>query len=92
MKVLGGAGSLPDEIQSSIESSDYLLDRKCFTEITEKELVVGLYLGEGKSQKEICYITGMSQQSVTLHVHRLKRKIGYKKPADYAILNRRAYC
>lgn len=91
LKVVGGAESLPNELKSSIESSDYLLDRKCFTEITEKELVVGLYLGEGKSQKEICYITGMSQQTVNIHVHRLKRKIGYKEPGDYAILNRRAF-
>ena len=90
-KVLCGYKTYPDEVQKSIDDNSYLLERKCFTEITPVEMKIAAYLGEGKTQKEICYIMGISPQAVNTHVHRIKRKIGYKNPMDYCILNQQAF-
>jgi len=95
MQIQTGMTIYPNVIMQSIEDEDYLLDKKCITEVTPKEMEIGLYLGMGKSQKEICFYTGLSKQAVSTHIHRLKRKIGYKKPKDYELLNQQAlqgYC
>ncbi len=89
-KVIQGIKTFPEPVMRSIEENDYLLERKSFTEVTEKEMEIGLYLGMGKSQKEICYLTGMSAQAVCTHTCRLRRKIGYKDPSDYTRLSRQA--
>ena len=48
---------------------------------------IGMYLAEGKQQKEIASITGLSKQAVSSHIHRLKRKIGYSRPSDLDLLS-----
>ncbi len=87
LKIKEGRKTFPESVMRSIEDDDYLLDRKCITEVTASEMAIGMYIGMGKSQKEICYITGLSKQTVSLHTHRLKRKIGYKRPTDYNLLD-----
>ena len=86
MKITTGAKVYPESIIKSVEEKEYLVDRKCITEVTKNEMAIGLYTALGKTQKEICGMTGMSRKAVILHTHRLKRKIGYKKPADYNLL------
>lgn len=85
-KVVQGLKTFPEDVIRSIEDNAYLLDRKSFSEVTEKEMTIGLYLGMGKTQKEICYLTGMSVQAVSIHTCRLRKKIGYKDPSDYSRL------
>ncbi len=86
-RIQAGLNSYPETILRSIEDEDFILDKKCITEITAKEMEIGMYLGMGKTQKEICYITGLSKSVVSTHIHRLKRKIGYKKPGDFILLD-----
>ena len=57
------------------------------TEVTAIEMKIGMYLAEGKQQKEIASITGLSKQAVSSHIHRLKRKIGYSRPSDLDLLS-----
>lgn len=86
LKITTGAKVYPESIIKSVEEKEYLVDRKCITEVTKNEMAIGLYTALGKTQKEICGMTGMSRKAVILHTHRLKRKIGYKKPTDYNLL------
>jgi DNA-binding NarL/FixJ family response regulator len=86
--ILTGTNTFPEVVTRSIEDNDYLLDKKSYSEVTEREMAVGMYLGMGKTQKEISYLTGMSTQAICIHVHRLRRKIGYKMPSDYEMLNK----
>lgn len=90
-RIISGLNSYPETIVKSIEENDYLLDKKCCSEVTGREMTIGMYLGLGKSQKEICYLTGLTAQAVNTYIHRLKRKIGYKNPNDYALLNKQAF-
>lgn len=89
-KIISGLNSYPEMITRSIEDNDYLLDKKCCSEVTAREMEIGMYLGMGKSQKEISFITGLTAQAVNTYVHRLRRKIGYKNPNDYVLLNKQA--
>lgn len=84
--IKSGMRLYPDQILKSFEDGDYLLDQKSISEVTEKEMQIGLYLGNGFTQKELCYITGLSKQTVSCYTRRLKRKIGYKKPDDFTLL------
>lgn len=90
-KISAGLKQYPDEILDTISDGDYIFDKKCFTEVTAKEMEIGMYMGMGKSQKEISFLTGMSPKAVSLHTYRLKRKIGYKMPTDYEKLNRQCF-
>lgn len=91
LKVKNGSKVFPESIIKSVEEKEYLLDRKCITEVTKNEMAIGMYIALGKTQKEICGYTGMSRKAVILHTHRLKRKIGYKKPTDYVLLTKQYF-
>ena len=92
VKLHEGTRTFPEPVLKSIREKDYILDKKSITEVTSTEMEIGMYLGMGKNQKEICYLTGLSKTSVYVYVHRLKRKIGYKQPADYNLLNQQVLC
>ena len=66
-------------------------EERCITEVTNKEMSVGIYLALGKTQKDIATLLKVDAGCVCLHIHRLKRKIGYKKPSDLMLLNKRTY-
>lgn len=80
-----------EKLLETIDEGDYVFEKKSYSEVTPREMEIGMYLGMGKSQKEISYLTGISPQSVSMHIHRLKHKIGYKKPTDYEKLNRQCF-
>ena len=81
----------PVSITNSIESGDYLLDKQNYSEVTEGEMKVGLYTWDGLSQKEISYKTGLSRQTVSTYIYRLRRKIGYSKPKDLDLITKRYF-
>lgn len=66
-------------------------EERCVAEVTDKEMSVGIYLALGKTQKDIGTLLNAESSCVCLHIHRLKRKIGYKQPSDLTILNKRTY-
>ncbi len=85
--VLEGIRCYPEEVLDGIKNNEHLLERKSCSEITEREMEVGLYLGQGKSIKEICDLTNNAAGTVSTHICRLKRKIGYKTMNDFKLLN-----
>ncbi len=87
-KVFSGMKYFPEMVLSSVKANDHLREKKFCSDITESEAIVGMYLGEGKTIKEICYLTKMAHSTVHTHCHRLKKKIGYKSPNDIVLLNR----
>lgn len=86
-----GSRTFPEPILESIRKRDCNLDERSVSEVTANEMQIGMYLGMGKSQKDICSITGFSQTAISVYTHRLKRKIGYKNPNDYFLLNRQFF-
>ncbi len=86
-----GDKTFPEEVLRSAKRPDCTMDRKSISEVSATEMQIGMYLGMGKSQKDICSITGFSQTAISVYTHRLKRKIGYKNPNDYFLLNRQFF-
>ena len=86
-----GLRSFPEPILESIKRRDCNLDERSVSEVTENEMQIGMCLGMGKNQKEIGTITGLSQTAISVYTHRLKKKIGYKNPNDYFLLNRQFF-
>lgn len=85
--VFEGITCYPEEVLDSLKANEHLLERKSCSEITEKEMEIGLYLGQGKTIKEISEITNNASGTVGTHICRLKRKIGFKTMNDFKILN-----
>lgn len=85
--VLEGLRCYPEEVLDGIKNNEHLLERKSCSEITEREMEVGLYLGQGKTIKEICDLTQNATGTISTHICRLKRKIGFKDMNDFKMLN-----
>ena len=85
-KIQTGMRIFPDSIQRSFKEDDYLLDKYCISEVSFIEMQIGIYLSLGYSQKQICYATGLSKSTVCNYIRQLKRKVGYSKPGDLALL------
>lgn len=90
-RIQGGEETFPDDVPDPSKKNISRADKRCINEVTKKEMSVGIYLSMGRGQKEICNLTGMKPATVSLHVHRLFRKIGYKKPQDLLLLDKRTY-
>ena len=50
-------------------------------------MLVGLYLGDGRSIQEVGKVIERNDNNVSSHLKRLKRKVGYKDMKDLVILN-----
>ena len=88
IRIIPGVNRLyPDEVLASINDNEHLLGKKCCSEVTELEYKIGLKLGQGKSIKEISDELTSTVSAVGIHVHRLKKKIGYKSMNDFSLLN-----
>ena len=87
-EVLSGATYYPEDVKDNLNKNTHLLARKYCSEVTEVELEIGMYLGEGKSIKEISGLTKIHEATVSAHINRLKHKIGYDCMNDFAVLNR----
>lgn len=91
MKALEKIECYPEEVLDSIRNNEHILERKSCSEITEKELEIGLYMGQGKTLKEICSLMdNMAIGTAGSHMNRLRKKIGYKNVIDLMILNKRS--
>lgn len=88
-KIARGDKCYPDEMKDSTGHLDLSSERKGVNEITPSEFKVAVYLGKGYTKKEVSRITGISDGGVRNHVHWLKKKIGWKGDADFALLNKR---
>lgn len=86
LKIQSGMRIFPESIQRSFREDDYILDKAYISEVTFVEMQIGIYLSLGCSQKEICYSTGLSKSTICTYIRQLKRKIGYSKPGDLALL------
>lgn len=81
-------GYYPEIVKESIQNNDHINYRKCCNEVTEHEMRIGIFLGQGKSLKEISGILDGHKGTVAIHVHRLKCKVGFKAPQDFNTLNK----
>lgn len=88
-KIARGDKYYPDEMKDSTGHLDLSSERKGVNEITPSEFKVAVYLGKGYTKKEVSRLTGISDGGVRNHVHWLKKKIGWKGDADFALLNKR---
>ena len=62
-------------------------DKQYSTEVSAVEMLIGLHLGDGMAIKEISKQMKRSENNVSSHLKRLRRKIGYKNMNDFIILN-----
>lgn len=90
-RVLNEIDTYPKIVEDSLRDLENLTERKSISEVTEAEMRIGIMLGQGFSHKEIADKMDMSTNAVNTHIHRLKRKIGYKKPDDYVLLNKQIF-
>lgn len=81
----------PEDVSSAMKMKLSSADKRCINEVTNKEMSVAVYLSQGKIQKDICNLMNLEPSTVSLHVHRVLRKIGYSKPEDLVLLNKRTY-
>lgn len=89
--ILEGYTVFPSEIIQSLRTGNKVqIDKKIYSEVTAREMEVGLYLGMGKSRKEICSLTGLTASCISQHIYRLSKKVGFKHEKDYEMLCRQA--
>ncbi len=86
--IFSGEKIFPEEVLDSLDSNEHLRFRKYCSEITEMELAIGMYLGEGKSIKQISGLVSASEGAVGIHISRLKKKIGFESMKDFSVLNK----
>lgn len=86
--LFSGKKLFPEEVIYSLEKIDNLIERKNCTDITDKELEIGIYLGQGKSLKEVSSLVKINMNCLSVHLHRLKKKIGFKSINDFMLLNK----
>ena len=86
--ILNGENYYPDTIRDGIKKRDNLGENKQFcSEVSPIEMLIGLYLGDGKSIQEISRSLKCKDNNVSSHLKRLKRKVGYKDLKDLVVLN-----
>ncbi len=86
--ILGGKSYFPQDVINALDSTEHLVYRKYCSEITEIELAIGMYLGEGKAPKEIGDLLDIEVSTLRTHINRIKYKIGCETMNDFAVLNR----
>ena len=86
--ILGGKNYYPKDVMDALDTNEHLIHRKYCSEITELELAIGMYLGEGKAPKEIGSLLNIPVDTIRTHINRLKNKIGCETMNDFAVLNR----
>ena len=87
-KILSGQKYYPKEVAEGIENGEHLgTDKQFCSEVSPIEMLVGLHLGDGESIKEASHNLGRTENNVSSHLKRLKRKIGYKSMNDFITLN-----
>ena len=86
--ILGGKSYFPQDVIDALDSTEHLVYRKYCSEITEIELAIGMYLGEGKAPKEIGNLLDIEVATLRTHINRIKYKIGCETMNDFAVLNR----
>lgn len=87
LNIKDGKRLIPTDVSKALKGLNLNLNERHVTELSEREMQVAMLLGEGYSQKEISGIMHISPGTVSQHVTRLNRKIGYTGPKDYYLLN-----
>lgn len=86
-KVMNGHKTFPEEIQDDIDNKLFGLDTKNFSDVTQQQLEIAAYLGEGKSQQEIRYLMNLSTSGVNTQVSYLRNKTGANNDLLFCKLN-----
>ncbi len=74
-----------------IRQTERLLDASAFRDLSERELEVLFLVSQGKSNREIAEVLGLSEKTVRNHVSKLLEKLGKSNRielATYAVKNR----
>ena len=87
-QILSGQTYYPEDVKRALNTNEHLRNRKYCSEVTEIELAIGMYLGQGKAPKEISTLLGIPILTLRGHINRLKNKIGCETMNDFAVLNR----
>ena len=86
--ITSGENYFPKEVLEGIEMGENRgPDKQYSTEVSTLEMLVGLHFGEGMAIKEISRQMKRSENNVSSHLKRLRRKIGYKNMNDFIVLN-----
>lgn len=86
--ITSGQNYFPKEVLEGIEMGENRGTEKQYsTEVSSVEMLIGLHLGEGMAIKEISRQMKRSENNVSSHLKRLRRKVGYKNMNDFIILN-----
>ena len=86
--VFTGQKCFPTEVMDGLKKPEYLNDKRGFSDVTDVEYQIGMYLGQGKTPKEIGIILNIARSTVSHHYYWLKRKIGFKTMDDITTLNK----
>ena len=86
--VLSGQRYFPPEVMNNLNSNEYLTDKRAYSDVTDIEFQIGLYMGQGKTHKEIANMMNIAKSTVSHHYYWLKKKIGFKTIDDINTLNR----
>ena len=84
--LFSGQKVFPEEVLESLDSNEHLRNRKYCSEVTELELEIAMYLGEGKSIKEIHSLTQVKEGTIGIHINRLKCKLGCENMNEFFLL------
>lgn len=90
-RIQNGERIFPDDVSKAMSKIISAAEKRCINEVTNKEMSEAVYLSQGKIQKDICTLMNLKATTVSQHVHRVLKKIGYKKPEDFVLLNKRTY-
>ena len=84
--LFAGQRVFPEDVLDGLKSNEHLHNRKFCSEVTELELEIAMYLGEGKSIKEINALTNVKEGTIGSHINRLKYKLGCKNMKEFYVL------
>lgn len=80
--IFSGKNYFPDIVKNAIDCGENLENRYC-GELTDRELIVAIMLGQGYSVKEIAIEIQSSSHNISNYIHYIRRKIGSKSDADF---------
>ena len=90
-KMLLEQRSFPEVMQRDIETNYIYMDPKSFSDVTDDQMDIGYYLGEGYRQKDIATVLKKTENNVHVQLGLLRQKIGYKGIRDFMMLNEVEY-
>ena len=85
--VIAGQNYYPPEVTEGMENCEQKNESRCCSKVSPREVEIATLLAEGKTVKEISSILGIAEGTVSIHLNRLRRKVGAHTRLDYVFLN-----